>query len=139
MYTWSCRLASTDPAYLEVRVDRVTPRQRRSSGRRAGSAFVAGLTPAHESRGAYQPDALVTHGTQCQLVGSGSWEGALVVKVFLVDDHEVVRRGLVDLLGADPELDVVGEAGFGRRGDGQVPAARPDVAVLDVRLPDGNG
>ncbi|CMO55074.1 hypoxia response regulator transcription factor DosR/DevR [Mycobacterium tuberculosis] len=62
-----------------------------------------------------------------------------MVKVFLVDDHEVVRRGLVDLLGADPELDVVGEAGSVAGAMARVPAARPDVAVLDVRLPDGNG
>lgn len=62
-----------------------------------------------------------------------------MVKVFLVDDHEVVRRGLVDLLGADPELDVVGEAGSVAEAMVRVPAARPDVAVLDVRLPDGNG
>ncbi|CNW28668.1 LuxR family transcriptional regulator [Mycobacterium tuberculosis] len=63
----------------------------------------------------------------------------MVVQVFLVDDHEVVRRGLVDLLGADPELDVVGEAGSVAEAMARVPAARPDVAVLDVRLPDGNG
>lgn len=62
-----------------------------------------------------------------------------MVKVFLVDDHEMVRRGLVDLLGADPELDVVGEAGSVAEAMARVPAARPDVAVLDVRLPDGNG
>lgn len=62
-----------------------------------------------------------------------------MVKVFLVDDHEVVRRGLVDLLGADPELDVIGEAGSVAEAMARVPAARPDVAVLDVRLPDGNG
>lgn len=62
-----------------------------------------------------------------------------MVKVFLVDDHEVVRRGLVDLLGADPELDVVGEARSVAEAMARVPAARPDVAVLDVRLPDGNG
>lgn len=62
-----------------------------------------------------------------------------MVKVFLVDDHEVVRRGLVDLLGADPELDVVGEAGSVAEAMARVPGARPDVAVLDVRLPDGNG
>lgn len=62
-----------------------------------------------------------------------------MVKVFLVDDHEVVRRGLIDLLGADPELDVVGEAGSVAEAMARVPAARPDVAVLDVRLPDGNG
>ncbi len=62
-----------------------------------------------------------------------------MVKVFLVDDHEVVRRGLIDLLGADPELDVVGEAGSAAEAMVRIPAASPDVAVLDVRLPDGNG
>jgi two-component system response regulator DevR len=62
-----------------------------------------------------------------------------LVKVFLVDDHEVVRRGLIDLLGADPELDVVGEAGSVAEAMARIPAASPDVAVLDVRLPDGNG
>ncbi len=59
--------------------------------------------------------------------------------MFLVDDHEVVRRGLVDLLGGDPELTVVGEAGTVAEAKARIPAARPDVAVLDVRLPDGNG
>ncbi|BBZ12709.1 hypoxia response regulator transcription factor DosR/DevR [Mycobacterium branderi] len=64
---------------------------------------------------------------------------AAPVKVFLVDDHEVVRRGLIDLLSADPELEVVGEAGSVREALARVPALQPDVAVLDVRLPDGNG
>ncbi|MGV0634336.1 response regulator transcription factor [Mycolicibacillus trivialis] len=62
-----------------------------------------------------------------------------MVTVFLVDDHEVVRRGLIDLLGADPDLEVVGEAGTVAEAMARIPAARPDVAVLDVRLPDGNG
>jgi two-component system response regulator DevR len=62
-----------------------------------------------------------------------------VVKVFLVDDHEVVRRGLVDLLSADDELEVVGEAGSVAQALARIPALQPDVAVLDVRLPDGNG
>ncbi|AKN17829.1 two component transcriptional regulator [Mycobacterium haemophilum DSM 44634] len=62
-----------------------------------------------------------------------------MVRVFLVDDHEVVRRGLIDLLRADPELDVVGEAGSVAGAMARIPALRPDVAVLDVRLPDGNG
>ena len=62
-----------------------------------------------------------------------------MVRVFLVDDHEVVRRGLVDLLGSDPELEVVGEAGSVGEAMVKIPALRPDVAVLDVRLPDGNG
>ena len=62
-----------------------------------------------------------------------------MVKVFLVDDHEVVRRGLVDLLSSDPELEVVGEAGSVSEALARIPALQPDVAVLDVRLPDGNG
>ena len=62
-----------------------------------------------------------------------------MVTVFLVDDHEVVRRGLIDLLSADPEVDVIGEAGSVAQAMAQIPALRPDVAVLDVRLPDGNG
>jgi len=55
-----------------------------------------------------------------------------MVKVFLVDDHEVVRRGLIDLLGADPELDVIGEAGSVAQAMAQIPVLNPDVAVLDV-------
>jgi len=69
----------------------------------------------------------------------GTSEGVAMVTVFLVDDHEVVRRGLMDLLSADPELDVIGEAGSVAQAMAQIPALRPDVAVLDVRLPDGNG
>ncbi|MBF4998225.1 response regulator transcription factor [Nocardia sp. BSTN01] len=62
-----------------------------------------------------------------------------MIKVFLVDDHEIVRRGLSDLLDGDPELSVVGEAGSVSQALARIPALRPDVAVLDVRLPDGNG
>ncbi|UXA19014.1 response regulator transcription factor [Mycobacterium sp. SMC-4] len=62
-----------------------------------------------------------------------------MVRVFVVDDHEVVRRGLIDLLSSDPELDVVGEAGSVSEAMARIPAMNPDVAVLDVRLPDGNG
>lgn len=61
------------------------------------------------------------------------------LRVFLVDDHEVVRRGLIDLLSTDPELRVVGEAGSVAEAMTLIPAVQPDVAVLDVRLPDGNG
>lgn len=61
------------------------------------------------------------------------------VRVFLLDDHEVVRRGLRDLLEAEDDLEVVGEAGTAEEAYGRIPATRPDVAVLDVRLPDGDG
>src|ERR1700756_9537 len=62
-----------------------------------------------------------------------------MVKVFLVDDHEVVRRGLADLLASDPELEVIGDAGSVSEAMVRITALKPDVAVLDVRLPDGNG
>ena len=62
-----------------------------------------------------------------------------MVRVFLVDDHEVVRRGLADLLASDPELEVIGDAGSVSEAKVRIAASKPDVAVLDVRLPDGSG
>ena len=61
------------------------------------------------------------------------------IAVFLLDDHEVVRRGVRDLLEAEPDIRVVGEAGTASSALARIPALRPDVAVLDVRLPDGDG
>ncbi|RLU86981.1 DNA-binding response regulator [Streptomyces griseocarneus] len=58
------------------------------------------------------------------------------LRVFILDDHEVVRRGVRDLLEAEPDIEVVGEASTGREALARVPALRPDVAVLDVRLGD---
>jgi two-component system, NarL family, response regulator DevR len=65
----------------------------------------------------------------------------VTIRVFLLDDHEVVRRGVRELLEADSqgEIEVVGEAGTAEEALRRLPAVRPDVAVLDVRLPDGNG
>ena len=61
------------------------------------------------------------------------------IGVFLLDDHEVVRRGVAELLIAEGDIDIVGEAGTAAEALARIPATRPDVAVLDVRLPDGNG
>ncbi|MGW1162360.1 response regulator [Streptomyces sp. NPDC002519] len=61
------------------------------------------------------------------------------VRVFLLDDHEVVRRGLADLLDAEPDISVVGDADTVEHALSRAPALRPHVAVLDVRLPDGDG
>lgn len=61
------------------------------------------------------------------------------IRVFLLDDHEVVRRGVADILESDPGITVVGEAKNAAEALARVPALRPDVAVLDVRLPDGDG
>jgi DNA-binding NarL/FixJ family response regulator len=61
------------------------------------------------------------------------------IGVFLVDDHEIVRRGVRDLLESQPDIAVVGEAGTAEAALADIPALRPDVAVLDVRLPDGDG
>ncbi|WP_433680422.1 response regulator [Nocardia sp. CA-119907] len=62
-----------------------------------------------------------------------------MTSVFLVDDHQIVRRGVRDLIDAEPDLDVVGEAGTVAQALARIPALRPEVVVLDVRLPDGNG
>lgn len=62
-----------------------------------------------------------------------------MIRVFLLDDHEVVRRGVRDLLEASGDIEVVGEASTAEEAIQRVPATAPEVAVLDVRLPDGNG
>jgi DNA-binding NarL/FixJ family response regulator len=61
------------------------------------------------------------------------------IKVFIMDDHEVVRRGLIDLVSAEPDMEVVGEAGTAAEALAHIPQTKPHIAVLDVRLPDGNG
>src|SRR3954470_15210903 len=64
---------------------------------------------------------------------------AVPIRVFLLDDHEVVRRGVAEVLENDPGITVIGEARNAAEALARVPALRPDVAVLDVRLPDGDG
>ena len=62
-----------------------------------------------------------------------------MVTVFLVDDHEVVRRGVADLLGMEDDIEIVGEAGTAEQAVSRILATSPDVAILDVQLPDGSG
>jgi len=61
------------------------------------------------------------------------------IRVFLLDDHEIVRRGLKELLESEGDIEVVGESGLAQEATRRIPALRPDVAVLDGRLPDGSG
>jgi DNA-binding NarL/FixJ family response regulator len=63
----------------------------------------------------------------------------MAIKVFLLDDHEVVRLGLSQLLESEPDIEVVGDAATAAQAMTRIPALRPDVAILDVRLPDGDG
>ena len=62
-----------------------------------------------------------------------------MIRVFLLDDHEVVRRGIADLLTQDGDIEIVGESGSAVEAVHRIPALHPDVAILDARLPDGNG
>lgn len=62
-----------------------------------------------------------------------------MITVFLVDDHEVVRRGLADLLEEEADFSVIGQASSVAEAMARIPALQPDIAVLDIRLPDGNG
>ncbi|MGV2386554.1 MAG UNVERIFIED_CONTAM: response regulator transcription factor [Thermobifida fusca] len=66
-------------------------------------------------------------------------ETADPIRVFLVDDHDVVRRGITAFLESEGDIEVVGEAATAADAIARIPAVRPDVAVLDVRLPDGSG
>src|SRR6478672_9371289 len=66
-------------------------------------------------------------------------ESTAPIRVFLLDDHEVVRQGLRALLESGGDIVVVGESGLAQEAAARIPALRPDVAVLDARLPDGSG
>lgn len=65
--------------------------------------------------------------------------GEMSVRVFLLDDHELVREGIRTLLESDAEIEVVGEAATATEALTRIPLAQPDVAILDVRLEEGNG
>ncbi len=62
-----------------------------------------------------------------------------MIRVYLLDDHEIVRRGLIALLESAGDIEVIGESGSAPEATRRIPALRPDVAVLDARLPDGSG
>src|SRR5215204_7393034 len=62
-----------------------------------------------------------------------------MVRVFLLDDHDIVRSGLAHLFEVQDDIEVVGEAGTAAEALARIPPTRPDVALLDVRLPDGDG
>ena len=66
-------------------------------------------------------------------------ESTTPIRVFLLDDHEVVRQGLRALLESGGDIEVVGESGLAVEASARIPALRPDVAILDARLPDGSG
>jgi two-component system, NarL family, response regulator DevR len=66
-------------------------------------------------------------------------QAAEPVRIYLLDDHEIVRRGLRDLFEAEDDFEVVGESGSAQEAQRRIPALRPHVAVLDGRLPDGSG
>ncbi|GAB77266.1 response regulator [Austwickia chelonae] len=63
----------------------------------------------------------------------------MTVRVYLLDDHEIVRRGLRELLELEQDIEIVGESSSAEEAERRIPALRPDVAILDARLPDGSG
>jgi DNA-binding NarL/FixJ family response regulator len=71
--------------------------------------------------------------------GATAGENGVMIRVFLLDDHELVRRGIAAALDAEPDMTVVGEAGSSDEAISVIRDCRPDVAVLDVRLGEGNG
>jgi DNA-binding NarL/FixJ family response regulator len=70
---------------------------------------------------------------------TGSSSSGRVIKVFLLDDHELVRAGVKDFLETQADIQVNGEAATAASALARIPALRPDVAILDIRLPDGDG
>ncbi len=100
------------------------------------------MTQVSEVRASTLSAAAGSAGTELAAGRRSAADGAAArsaVAVFLLDDHEIVRRGVRELLEAEPDIAVVGEAATARAALARVPALRPDVAVLDVRLPDGDG
>src|SRR5450755_2141415 len=78
-------------------------------------------------------------GTGGPIMSPGTYEGTEVIRVFILDDHDMIRRGLRDFLDEAGGFEVVGESGSAREAVRRIPALRPHVALLDVQLPDGSG
>ena len=99
------------------------------------------FAPANSKRlgttGGYDPPPLASRRDDSHDASEST--SLAVIRVFLLDDHEVVRRGVRELLETADDLEVVGEAGTAAEAVQRAPATSPDVAVLDVRLPDGSG
>ena len=106
-------------------------------------APTAGTPPQHAARvlPTRGPPAAGQHGRAAPGISDPGQDTPIgpQISVFLLDDHEVVRRGIRTLLEAEPGISVIGEAGTAAAALARIPALRPDVAVLDVRLPDGDG
>jgi DNA-binding NarL/FixJ family response regulator len=117
-----------------------------SAGRKDGQAGTKVLRPGSQRSLAWLRERRLTAARpgrddgQVMTVTSQAADGSgQQIKVFLLDDHEIVRRGVRDLLEAEPDIRVIGEAGTAASALARIPALRPDVAVLDMRLPDGDG
>jgi DNA-binding NarL/FixJ family response regulator len=92
------------------------------------------LAPSRTPAGLAAPETAVRYNTSMALGGPGAQ-----IRVFILDDHEVVRRGLRDLFGQELDIEVIGDSASAAEAARRLPALRPDVAVLDARLPDGSG
>jgi len=89
--------------------------------------------------GVLLPNHPAGSGTRSLPGGDGAAQTDDVIRVYLLDDHEVVRRGLRELLEAEDDISIVGESGSAQEAVEQALTLRPDIAILDARLPDGNG
>jgi DNA-binding NarL/FixJ family response regulator len=114
------------------------PASMRTSGTVASGTVTSSTVTSGTVTSSTGASGTVPGGTRLRGAAGGT-AARPAVAVFLLDDHEIVRRGVRELLEAEPDIAVVGEAGTAQAALARVPALRPDVAVLDVRLPDGDG
>jgi two-component system, NarL family, response regulator DevR len=118
----------------------VTSRGGTSRQARRGASGTGTKVPCREGRSA-RAEGPGTHyrGRVTDAPDTTGPHGVEPIKVFLLDDHEIVRRGIRELLEAEGDIVVVGESGLAEEATRRIPALRPDVAILDGRLPDGSG